>query len=662
MIKFEHVDKVCALGADALIMQDAGMLARVRQRWPDMPIHASTQMHNHNDAALEYVRALGAVRAVLAREMTLEQIRSLRSPIEKEVFVHGALCFSVSGQCLMSAFLGGRSANRGGCAGPCRLPFRAEAGGEAFAGGAQRPPAGNCHHLSLKDLSILKALPRLAQLGVASAKIEGRLRGPEYVAAVVDAALKARGGEPYDEAFLRDVFSRSGFTDGWFTGQGGAGMFGVRTEADTAATKAALPKARDLYRRERPRVPVALDLEIFDTGARLTASDGTHEGSSRLPRHMPVAEKDPVPALRTALAKTGGTPFDVRHISIDNPGGYFLAAQEAATLRRGALDGLMAVREVLVPHRFRATTPAEMMAWLAVQPPPFGPQEAWPQAATPATDTISAAAPHLQGALKPHDTPLPARPALRARFAAVAKVPPEAAGLCAQLVLPLAEAAQVPAEWRPKTLLELPRVLFGRQEADAARLIEAARPLGFAGFEAQNIAHWALCAGLPLAAGFGLNLANALAVAAAGRAGCGVVTLSPELSLVQMRALVAEAAQSGLPVTFDALAYGHLPLMLTRACPMKQVTDCGACPGHGTLADRTGAAFPLNCAGGVSTVYNPVPLWMADRLAELPTHWATLYFTGESPQQAAGVLADFAARRAAPGPFTRGLYTRGTEA
>ena len=241
---------VCAAGADAVILQDLAVAALARRMAPDLPIHGSTQMSVHTlEGALELAE-LGFSRVILARELSLSEIEHIAKncPSEVEVFVHGALCMSVSGQCYMSAFLGGRSGNRGGCAGPCRLPFAADG-------------SGACH-LSLKDLSAVGSLPALARAGVASVKIEGRLRGPEYVAAAVNACRKSLAGEAFDKQQLQDVFSRSGFTNGYIEGKISGAMFGVRTAEDTAASKAAMPAIRELYRREAQRVPVAFTVTV----------------------------------------------------------------------------------------------------------------------------------------------------------------------------------------------------------------------------------------------------------------------------------------------------------------------------------------------------------------------------------------------------------------
>lgn len=225
-----HVSRVCGLGADALIMQDVGMMMQVRQRWPEMHVHASTQMHNHSDAALEFVHSLGAVRAVLAREMPLEQIRSLRSTIEKEVFVHGALCIGSSGQCLMSALTLGRSGNRGQCAQSCRMRYR------LLDGDGRVVDTEGRYLLSPKDIAVLEDIGQLIDAGAGCFKIEGRMKSPEYVGQVtkIYAGLlqdvreerrpKARR-EDIDD--LKKLFNR-GFTKGHLLGDRDEALMSTR--------------------------------------------------------------------------------------------------------------------------------------------------------------------------------------------------------------------------------------------------------------------------------------------------------------------------------------------------------------------------------------------------------------------------------------------------
>ena len=596
----QSIRTVAQAGADALILQDLAVAALARRMAPELPIHGSTQMTVHTLAgALELAR-LGFSRVILARELTLEEIRHIAQncPIEVEVFVHGALCMSVSGQCYMSVFLGGRSGNRGGCAGPCRLPFSAD-------------NSGGCH-LSLKDLSAVESLPLLQEAGVVSAKIEGRLRGPEYVAAAVDACRHSLAKEKYDAKILQDVFSRSGFTNGYIESKINGSMFGVRTAEDSAASKAAMPALRELYRRERPCVPVQYTLVCEEEGCKLTVSDEqgnrAHAYSVSVPQ---PAERDQRPGIEKALAKTGGTPFYLDKLTIEGTPGY-LPAGEWNEMRRTVLEALLEKRSQIKP---------------------------WP-----CTDV-----PELR--LQQHTCP--ASLPLWARFETWEQVPTNAAALQG-LIVPIAEADQVPQELRAKTVLELPRAMFGVMEAAVKKRIEATKDQGFAGYMAQNIADFYLAKGLPLYGGFGLNITNPLAAHTYQKMGLKAMTLLPELPLNEMRKIAPS-------VPTWAMVYGHMPLMLTRACPLQNVTDCAHCDKRGVLTDRKNKQFPVRCGGGVRQIYNPVPLYMGDRPGEIPADAGLLLFTIESRADAERVIALYQAAKPWPGEFTRGLYYKSAQ-
>ena len=249
------VEAIAASGADAVIAQDLAAAAFVRRCAPGIALHGSTQMSVMNLAGAKKLAKMGFSRVILARELTGAEIAKITAEcgIETEIFLHGALCMSVSGQCYLSAFFGGRSGNRGGCAGPCRLPYRM---------GEQQG-----YFLSLKDLSLIDRMREIEKMGVRCVKIEGRLRTPEYVAAAVTAARAARDGGSFDPALLEQAFSRAGFTDGFYTGDYlSERMFGRRDEQQAEATRAALPKLRELYRRERESVPVRLALTLDAKG------------------------------------------------------------------------------------------------------------------------------------------------------------------------------------------------------------------------------------------------------------------------------------------------------------------------------------------------------------------------------------------------------------
>lgn len=609
----DAIRAVAASGADAVICQDLAVATLIGKIAPQLPRHGSTQMSVHTlQGALE-LKELGFTRVVLARELSLPEVEQItrHCGIETECFVHGALCMCVSGQCYLSAFLGGRSGNRGSCAGPCRLPFEANALPEG------KP--GRLHHLSLKDNSVIDKLDQLQAIGVASAKIEGRLRTPEYVAAAVSACLAGREGRAYDRDLLKNAFSRSGFTSGYLDGKIDGTMFGVRSEADAELTKRTLPALRELYRRERSRVPVRMKLEIEEGGEKLTVTDADGNKAFAYGDFEPQpARADPTESLKRSLAKTGGTPFAAENIEVEmDEGPWFVPGSTVNELRREALDALLKKREVLRP---------------------------WP-----AQDVELEPLP--QRTLPPHRT-------LRARFERWDQVPEQALSGVEYLILPIAQADRVPREWRGKTLLELPRVMFGKLEEDTARRVAATQDAGFAGYEVSNIAHLRLCRGLPMSGGFGLNVTNQVAAQFYADNGLGSVLILPETKDSDISTIAPTHA--GKPVPTGVLVYGHMPLMVTRACPLQNIHDCAHCDKTGTLTDRKAKKFPVRCGMGVRTIYNPVPIYMGDKPGALTVDYGVAYFTLESREEAAAILDNIRVHAPFEGDFTRGLYFKGT--
>ena len=609
----DAIRAVAASGADAVICQDLAVATLIGKIAPQLPRHGSTQMSVHTlQGALE-LKELGFTRVVLARELSLPEVEQItrHCGIETECFVHGALCMCVSGQCYLSAFLGGRSGNRGSCAGPCRLPFEANALPEG------KP--GRLHHLSLKDNSVIDKLDQLQAIGVASAKIEGRLRTPEYVAAAVSACLAGREGRAYDRDLLKNAFSRSGFTSGYLDGKIDGTMFGVRSEADAELTKKTLPALRELYRRERSRVPVRMKLEIEEGGEKLTVTDADGNKAFAYGDFEPQpARTDPTESLKRSLAKTGGTPFAAENIEVEmDEGPWFVPGSTVNELRREARDALLKKREVLRPWPVQD---------VELEPLP-------------------------QRTLPPHRT-------LRARFERWDQVPEQALSGVEYLILPIAQADRVPREWRGKTLLELPRVMFGKLEEDTARRVAATQDAGFAGYEVSNIAHLRLCRGLPMSGGFGLNVTNQVAAQFYADNGLGSVLILPETKDSDISTIAPTHA--GKPVPTGVLVYGHMPLMVTRACPLQNIHDCAHCDKTGVLTDRKAKKFPVRCGMGVRTIYNPVPIYMGDKPGALTVDYGVAYFTLESREEAAAILDNLRVHAPFEGDFTRGLYFKGT--
>ena len=608
-----EVEAVAGSGAGAGIFPELGGGPPLGRGAPPPPPPRATPMSGPTPPGAPGLEEGGVPPGGAGPELSLPEVEHITKHcgIETECFVHGALCMCVSGQCYMSAFLGGRSGNRGSCAGPCRLPFEANPLPEG------KP--GRLHHLSLKDNSVIDKLDRMQAVGVASAKIEGRLRTPEYVAAAVSACLAGREGRAYDRDLLKNAFSRSGFTSGYLDGKIDGTMFGVRSEADAELTKKTLPALRELYRRERSRVPVQFRLEIEEGGEKLTVTDADGNKAFAYGDAEPQpARTDPTESLQRSLSKTGGTPFAVEKIDVEMDGGpWYVPGSAVNELRRDALEALLKKREVLRP-------------W-----PVY---EAEPDALPLRT--------------------LPPRRTLRARFEAWDQVPEQALSGVEYLILPIAQADRVPREWREKTLLELPRVMFGALEEDTARRIAATQDAGFAGYEVSNIAHLRLCRGLPMTGGFGLNITNQMAAQFYADHGLNSVLILPEVKDSDISTIAP--THNGKPVPTGVLVYGHMPLMVTRACPLQNIHDCAHCNKAGELTDRKAKKFPVRCGMGVRTIYNPVPIYMGDKPGALTVDYGVAYFTLESREEAAAILDSIRVHAPFEGEFTRGLYFKGT--
>lgn len=597
------------IGVDALIVQDLGLVRRLRAAMPAMPLHASTQLSCHTPAGVDLLREMGFSRVVLAREMTREEIAAcVGRGCEIEVFVHGALCMSVSGQCYLSAMLGGRSGNRGRCAQPCRLPFSAENGSGQAA-------------LSLKDQCLIDEIPVLAEMGVASLKIEGRMKRPEYVAAATAACREVLDGHPSDPALrqaLRDVFSRSGYTDGYFRGQRDSRMFGVRRPEDKEATAGALSRLTPLYRRERQSVPVTLTLTLApDKPARLTAADAdgnTAEVTGEVPLSPRTQPYTPALAEET-LKKSGGTPFAVVTAAVPAQSKVTLPRAALADLRRRALEELYARRAALKPVPF-----------VGALPPAVPPVKRY------GGKTV-------------------------VRLSSAAQFTPELLRAADTVTLPLAEA--LPQGCPPERFaVELPRGMFGQTETvqrELSRWRESGVTLAVCG--TVNAVPVAKEAGFALLGSIGLNVCNPDAAAEwAARGLCGAV-LSFELSFAQMRPLLNGALPVGL------FAYGRQPLMLCRVCPRRSAAgSCAGCGAGGGLIDRLGMRFPVQCVGGCTELLNAVRLDLAAQTAKLPeTDFRYFYFTDERPEEVRQVLDRYARGIPAAEPTTRGRYRQGVE-
>ena len=612
----EIAAQACRLGVDAVLVQDWGLFDLLRQSLPDLPLHASTQMSLFTSGGCREMAADGCERVVIARECSAADTAEIckNCPAEVEVFVHGALCMCYSGQCEMSALIGGRSGNRGRCAQPCRLPY------------GVNEPAKKSYPLSLKDSCLADRLGEMAEMGVACLKLEGRMKRPEYVAVItrIYARLLAEGRRPTaaEKAELEQAFSRSGFTDWYWQGRHGAGMFGTRPE-NAPDPKELFAQAKAAYEKGDQRtVPVRFACTVR-AGAPCTLTAETEDGRA-------VTVTGPVPEaarsravtaeeLCQRLRKTGGTAYRCKAVTAEVDEGLSLPASAVNALRRDALAALTDAR----------TAPPKRRE-LPVPPPPAGDRAAAAPRFTVSVTTAAQLTPQLL-ALGPARVYVPLE--LLAAFTAL----PEA-----------------DTEW----CAILPRVWRDRDEAELRRWLDRAKALGVTAVLAGNIGHLSLVrdTGLAVYGDYGLNVFNGRALDYLRKKGLSSACLSFELRFAQLRDL-----PKCLPA--EAIVYGRLPLMITENCLIENAGAC-RCDRPNFLTDRTGAAFPLLPAYGHRTeIQNSRVLWLADRpeYRRLGLSFARLRFTTETPEECLRVFRDYQAGAAASGEFTRGLYERGVE-
>lgn len=609
------------LGADAVLVQDMGLVRALRQAAPDLPLHASTQMSLHTLDGVKQAADLGITRAVLARELSRRDIAYIceHSPIEIEVFVHGALCMCYSGQCFMSSVIGGRSGNRGMCAQPCRLPY----GWGDMADG---------YPLSLKDMSLAGHLKELQEMGVASAKIEGRMKRPEYVYIVTkvyaDALREGREPTAQELSRLEQAFSRQGFTDGYFTEKKGPDMFGVREEAKNP--KELFAQAKAAYERgEGPGVPVKF-YAMIRPGEPVQVGVEDQEG-----RVVTAAGQMPDPARRRAvtqadveaqLSKTGGTPYRVTEVRSLVQDGLAVPLSSLNALRRQVLDGLSAQRTALPQRRHGVFKPGARYENYREEP----------------------------------DVYVSLRRAGQLTFELI-KARPD------RITLPVEEIAAHPddvrgaAERGIPVAAVLPRVCFDRELPKLREELAVCKEAGVTDAYVGNLGLVPLCKelGFVMRGDFGLQVFNSQGVKEYKRLGFQSLTASFELKLAQIRD-VSKA------VDLEIIAYGRLPLMITENCAIKNQSGKCVCSNVNLLTDRKGVRFPVERTYGCrNEILNANKLFLADK----PQDWKKaglrairLLFTTENGVECVQVLSAYRGKgNYVPTDFTRGLYYRDVE-
>ena len=605
---------------DAFIVQDLGVVQMCRQIAPHIPVHGSTQMTVHSLPGVQLCAAMGITRVVLSRELSREEIRYIcaNSPIEIEVFAHGALCMCYSGQCYMSAMIGGRSGNRGRCAQPCRQSY----GYHHWE---------NKYPLSLKDNCLVHYLQELEEMGVASIKLEGRMKRPEYVATVTAVYRKALDEgtvtKPMTDA-LMTAFNRQGFTDGYYTGRVNRKMFGVRE--DTKEDEQWLQAARNSYEAgETPLVDLIFQCMVTVDGSYLAVQDP--EGRTcRVEGPVPELAKKVIltdEMLAQRLSKTGGTPYRAAELRIHVDPGLIIPASAINAMRRDVLNQLTALRARREDHPLRKPAP------ITDYPGPRG----IPGLTIQVTD-------------KSQLTPKLMRTESMLLYVPI-HILVEDTRLFSQLMR------------RGRIAAVLPRIVHDGELPKLQQQMEALRDLGVKDVLVGNLGLLlpARQAGMRIHGDFGLNIFNSASMNVLRDLQLASATLSFEMTLPQIRD-VSKAVNSEL------ICYGRLPLMVTEHCLIRNRTgECSCQNTSAKLTDKTGAEFPIikdgdNCR---SVLLNGKKLSWLDRqndLAKLGLWAVRLYFTTENPREVDRVLDDYMQPEPFdPGACTRGLYLRGLE-
>lgn len=608
-------------GADGIIIQDLGLISAIRRALPDISLHASTQMSIHNLAGVQAAAEMGLTRAVLARELSLEEIAYItkNAPIETEIFVHGALCFCHSGQCYMSSLIGRRSGNRGMCAQPCRMQY-------SLGGRMDDYP------MSLKDNCLVDRLREIEEAGVACIKIEGRMKRPEYTAIVTGIYSKAlrehRQPTPEEMTMLTKAFSRQGFTQGYFNGDR-KDMFGVRGEPEEGTEKIFTVARRAYADGELRRVPVHF-YTVAEKGERIKAIAFDDDGHKAV-TYGPVPEKAKRQGLTDGylveqMFKTGGTPYNCVENKAKTDPGLYLAAAEINELRRKLISELSAQRSA-PPTRRSLDLPA--------------PPKNVPTVADPKLIIQVRTAEQLTKELAD------LRPAYIYVPAMIMAAEPK-------LVLPFVEKGSVP-------VAVLPRIVNDAQMKEVYATLQKLFDYGVNEALVGNLGQVVMArrAGMKLRGDFGLNAFNSYTLEMLNEMGFLSATASFELRIAQIKDMAK-------PLDTELIIYGRLPLMVSDQCIIKESAGRCACQTPAQMADRMGSVFPVVKEYGCrNVVYNAHKLYLADKKEDLYSAglWGLrMMFTTESARECVEVakghmgLSDYK-----PNVLTRGLYYRGVD-
>jgi putative protease len=647
---FEYLLPYYRQGLDAVIVQDLGVLSFVREYFPDLPVHASTQMTITGVYGAGLLKELGAERVVTARELSLKEIRQIHQQVDVEIesFVHGALCYCYSGQCLFSSLIGGRSGNRGRCAQTCRLPFDVKDKGKALGKKEER------YCLSLKDLSTLDLIPDMIEAGVYSMKIEGRMKSPRYTAGVVsiyrkyaDLYLeKGRSGykvEDGDRKVLLDLFDRGGQTDGYYKKHNGRDMIVWKEKPSFREGNNQLFDMLDReYVQKQLKVPVTGKILLSEgEKASLILTSQKHriviEGDLVMTAlNQPMSEEK----VLKQLNKTGNTPFLFENLEAEISGNVFVPVQALNDLRRRGLEELEA--EIL--REYKRQYPQNESSGEsndALKVP----------VSEPAKLTVSLEKPECFDAVV-------CNPNVNRLYIEAAHFEPEQWN----------QYVNVCHEKGKECYLTMPHIFRTEAQLFFERHQNYLKEAGFDGFLIRSMEEpgYLKKTGIKgnLIFDFGVYGMNNQAQKMLKNLGADEITWPVELNSRELEKL---------EIPGELLIYGRLPMMVTAQCIHQGMDRCDKTPVELNIKDRMGKEFPVrnHCAFCYNSIYNTAPLsllGLSDTVSSLSPASLRLQFTTEGPKETESIVKAFSdeflrgkkAEINLP-EFTRGHFKRGIE-
>ena len=671
---YEYLLPYYKAGLDGVIVQDLGALSFIREHFPGIELHASTQMTITSVYGAKELKRLGCCRVVPAREVSLEEIRRIydETGMDIETFVHGALCYCYSGQCLMSSLIGGRSGNRGRCAQPCRLPYRVY-GQEN--GTVVNKEDQKCV-LSMKDLCTLDILPQILEAGVFSLKIEGRMKSPRYTAGVVRIYRKyldryleygSEGYyvEPEDKRELLDLFDRGGFTSGYYTRHNGRDMIALKEKPEFRETNKELFDFLDReYVETEKKEPVegyAYLAEGLPSVLTLTCGDISVTVSGQEPQ---AAKNQPMTREKVIrqLGKTGATAFEFTELEAEVCGALFLPVQALNELRR---------------EGFEALTEAIQNQWRR-KAPEAGEVQNGADSGEKSSRAAGCAGPVPDESAGKRPMYLTVSAETGDQLSAALAVP-EVRRICldASSFQPerWAEFVQLIHQAGKECYLTLPHIFRSHAIGFFRTYRSCLEQAGFDGLliRAFEEIQWMREEQISFSASFDASVYawNHGAVHTLKEEQAAFITAPWELNSRELEPVFEACRREGLPA--ELIVYGRAPMMVSAQCITKTVKGCSKCPSLLWMKDRTGARLPVqnHCAFCYNTILNPLPVSLhgcADSVKRLAPEGLRLCFTIETGEETKAVLNAFAAEfirgeNAEPPftEFTRGHFRRGVE-